>query len=79
MKNWKLSLTTWNSRALFHFDPNMRDKKLRTLRRLLVPGSILAVQESHGSEMEIQEVFYHYQKEVLAAPSFCPSSQAGGV
>ena len=43
-----LPLSSWNSRALLHFDAVKRKKKLNKLLSIAKRGGVIAVQEVHG-------------------------------
>eukprot|EP00959_Pyramimonas_sp_CCMP1952_P368338 7715713-Pyramimonas_sp.AAC.1 len=76
---WPLQIVTWNARALFHHNLPSRQAKFSILHRLLRPGAVVAIQESHGTELEIRDFLYQSHLDFLGASSFAPNSQAGGV
>eukprot|EP00959_Pyramimonas_sp_CCMP1952_P207311 4336570-Pyramimonas_sp.AAC.1 len=71
--------STWNARALFHHNLFSRQSKLSVLHRLLRPGAVVAIQESHGAELEILDFLYQSHLDFVGVHSFAPSARAGGV
>ncbi|CAK0844461.1 unnamed protein product, partial [Prorocentrum cordatum] len=50
-----LSFATWNARALLHHDLRIRQHKMKYLSQFLSKGTILALQEVHATELELQQ------------------------
>ena len=52
-----LRIMSWNARALFHAEPEVRLAKARYFRELLEQYDIISVQEAHGGEAEFAVLF----------------------
>ncbi|CAK0907052.1 unnamed protein product, partial [Prorocentrum cordatum] len=73
-----LCFASWNANALFHFDPSTKTKKFHYLSSLMSPTSIVAVQETHGTEAEARNMIHFLRKPYTCHASFLPNA-AGGV
>ncbi|CAK0821636.1 unnamed protein product, partial [Prorocentrum cordatum] len=73
-----MCFASWNANALFHFDPSTKSKKFHYLSSLMSPTSIVAVQETHGSEAEARNMIHFLRKPYICHASFLPNA-AGGV
>merc|ERR1740123_2453678 len=67
---------SWNSGGLLAFDRKARDRKFRYLDQL--GGSILCLQEVHGSMCDLQSELVHRAWRGAVFGSFLPEGQIGG-
>ena len=72
-------LPTWDSRALLHSDHRKRRHKLSLVRSLMANGSVLCLQEVHGTEAELRAALFHLNTHHLLFSSPHPNHAAGGV
>ena len=54
-----LRIPTWNARALICRDYRKCKKKINALRKVLHDNDIVAIQECHGSEVEVRAFLRH--------------------
>ncbi|CAK0846242.1 unnamed protein product, partial [Prorocentrum cordatum] len=74
-----LSFATWNARALLHHDLRIRQHKMKYLSQFLSKGTILALQEVHATELELQQDLFKLHIPHLAFSSFGAQRNTGGV
>eukprot|EP00959_Pyramimonas_sp_CCMP1952_P141526 2962092-Pyramimonas_sp.AAC.1 len=77
-RNRDIAMGTWNTRALFHHQPDMRTKKCDTLREFSHNHAISVLHEVHGSQAEFEIHLYQRRLDYGLVASI-PSHTAGGV
>ena len=70
---------TWNARALCHFSPSLRARKLALLRSHLARTHIAFIQECHGDDTEMRDLLYHEAQAFRIFTSPCSERDTGGL
>ena len=52
---------TWNARALICVDPAMQLRKMDIIDKILTHAAVLCLQEVHGTEAELKQIFKKYK------------------
>eukprot|EP00959_Pyramimonas_sp_CCMP1952_P364259 7627921-Pyramimonas_sp.AAC.2 len=74
-----LSFATWNARALLHRDLRMRQHNMKYLSQFLSKGTIMALQEVHAAELELQQDLFKLHIPHLDFSSFGAQRNTGEV
>ena len=53
-----LRFMTWNAQALLHSKPGRRQRKVDYLKPHLYKNTVIAVQEAHGSQVELKHMLH---------------------
>ena len=69
---------TWNARALICVDPSTQARKMNIIDKILKHAAVLCLQEVHGTEAELKQIFNKYKNTHALHYTFFHDASAGG-